>query len=414
MMQQQQLQTPESVLILQGGGSLGAYECGVCKALARNGVTKFYVIAGTSIGAINAAILAAGYSQEKGISDSVKTLENFWLESMAEDVTPSFLPYKERSELSAAYSFMYGNPNAFVPIWFMPSSVIGTLPLPYYYLFNSPYLYSNTQLKKTLNRYVNFEKLEKIKRIEEHVDDVVTYSEGKDNRNDSDDKNTKDSNKTRPRLILACVDLQKGESVVFDSLDTDIEIENVIACTGYATYGLPWTKKDDRYLWDGSLRHNTPLKAVVSASPKREKRLYVCDVFPQTQEKLPSNMLETLHRVRDLLFMDKSIEELKVRSDLTRKHLMFIEKMYDFMKRNNISKIVEKNAAAMSRFKELEQEYNSVMEERGTMIDKLLLVQRRENPDHHFLFEDADFSIATIKELIKEGEKDAEEMLGNR
>lgn len=50
----------------------------------------------------------------------------------------------------------------------------------------------------------------------------------------------------------------------------------------------------------------------------------------------------------------------------------------------------------------------------GTMIDKLLLIQRRENPDHHFLFEDADFSIATIKELIKEGEKDAEEMLGNR
>jgi hypothetical protein len=98
---------------------------------------------------------------------------------------------------------------------------------------------------------VNFEKLRKIKRIQERVDDVVTYStrEGKDNSNDSDDKNTENSNKTRPRLILACVDLQKGEPVVFDSLDTDIDIENVIACTGYATYGLPWTKKDGRYLW---------------------------------------------------------------------------------------------------------------------------------------------------------------------
>ena len=65
---------------------------------------------------INASILSAGYNQEKGIGDSVKTLESFWLESMIEDVTPSFLPYKERSELSGAYSFMYGNPNAFVPL----------------------------------------------------------------------------------------------------------------------------------------------------------------------------------------------------------------------------------------------------------------------------------------------------------
>ncbi|HZC20247.1 MAG TPA: hypothetical protein VE223_01240, partial [Nitrososphaeraceae archaeon] len=241
---------------------------------------------------------------------------------------------------------------------------------------------------------MNFEKLKKIKRIQERGEDGVTYSasEGKDNNNnDGDDKNTENSNKTRPRLILACVDLQKGEPVVFDSIDTDIDIENVIACTGYATYGLPWTKKDGRYLWDGSLRHNTPLKAVVSASPKREKRLYMCDVFPSKQEKLPANMLETLHRVRDLLFMDKSIEELKVRSDLTKKHLKFIEKMYDVMMRNNISKI-EKNAASKSRFKELEQEYNSIIQERGTIIDKLLLAQRKEKPGHRFLFEDADFS----------------------
>ena len=48
--QHPQLQKPESVLILQGGGSLGAYECGVCKSLARNGITKFDIIAGTSIG----------------------------------------------------------------------------------------------------------------------------------------------------------------------------------------------------------------------------------------------------------------------------------------------------------------------------------------------------------------------------
>jgi NTE family protein len=48
----------ETVLVLQGGGSLGAYECGVYKALARY-VKKFDIVAGTSIGAINAAIITA-------------------------------------------------------------------------------------------------------------------------------------------------------------------------------------------------------------------------------------------------------------------------------------------------------------------------------------------------------------------
>ena len=252
--QHPQQQKPESVLILQGGGSLGAYECGVCKSLARNGITKFDVIAGISIGSINAAILAAGYNQENGIGDSVKTLENFWLESMVEDVTPSFLPYKERSELSAAYSFMYGNPNAFVPLWFIPSGVVVPPALSfYYYLFNSPYLYSNTQLKKALNKYIDFTKLKKSKRIQGGNDD--TYQ-----GNDDDSGNVMDDNNNIPRLILPCVDVQKGEPVVFDSFDVDIDVDNIMACTGYAIYGLPWTKKDGRYLWDGSLRHNTPLK----------------------------------------------------------------------------------------------------------------------------------------------------------
>jgi NTE family protein len=400
--QHPQQQKPESVLILQGGGSLGAYECGVCKSLARNGITKFDTIAGISIGSINAAILAAGYSQEKGISDSVKTLESFWLESMIEDVTPSFLPYKERSELSAAYSLMYGNPNAFVPLWFMPSSAVIAPPALsfYYYLFNSPYLYSNTRLKKSLERYVDFAKLKKIR---------IQGSSGDTYQGNDDDGDVTHNNNNIPRLILPCVDVQKGEPVVFDSFDVDIDADNIMACTGYAIYGLPWTKKDGRYLWDGSLRHNTPLKAVADASTKREKILYVCDVFPKTQQKLPSNMFETLHRVRDMLFGDKSIEEIKARSDLTKKQLQFIEKMYNVMT-SSMSKH-EWNATNKSRSKELELEYNDIIQERGAIIHELIHIQRKEKPGRQFLFEDMDFSAATIKQLIKEGEQDAEETL---
>ncbi len=64
----------ETVLVMQGGGSLGAYECGVYKTLARRGI-KFDIIAGTSIGAINAAIIAGA----KNDAEPAAQLEDFWL-----------------------------------------------------------------------------------------------------------------------------------------------------------------------------------------------------------------------------------------------------------------------------------------------------------------------------------------------
>ncbi|HZA06416.1 MAG TPA: hypothetical protein VE619_01825 [Nitrososphaeraceae archaeon] len=69
----------------------------ICPLL--HGITKFDTIACTSIGAVNAAILAACYAQQDGITNSVKTLK-FWLEAMAETNMPSFLPYRKRSSLA--------------------------------------------------------------------------------------------------------------------------------------------------------------------------------------------------------------------------------------------------------------------------------------------------------------------------
>jgi NTE family protein len=75
----------ETVLVLQGGGgSLGAYECGVYKTLAKHKI-KFDIVSGTSIGALNAAIIAShNYESRKS---SAKELENFWLE-LAETLVP--------------------------------------------------------------------------------------------------------------------------------------------------------------------------------------------------------------------------------------------------------------------------------------------------------------------------------------
>ena len=65
----------ENVLVLQGGGSLGAFSCGVYKALAEENV-KIDIVAGTSIGGINAAIIAGS----KGNNTPENSLEEFWYE----------------------------------------------------------------------------------------------------------------------------------------------------------------------------------------------------------------------------------------------------------------------------------------------------------------------------------------------
>jgi NTE family protein len=128
----------ETVLLLVAGGSLGAYECGVFKSLAKHNVW-FDTIAGTSIGAVNSAIIIGSLrksnllqSKEKNrkgnnndnkgkrhkmLIEAAKRLEDFWLES-ADNVLPGFLPFKVRSYASAANTFTLGHPNALTPIWF--------------------------------------------------------------------------------------------------------------------------------------------------------------------------------------------------------------------------------------------------------------------------------------------------------
>ena len=113
----------ETVLVLQGGESLGAYECGVYKTLSKHDI-KFDIVAGTSIG------------------------------DVSEKITPSFLPDNTRSITSSFYGALYGNSKAFLPIWFMPSQ--NSL-----FSYKQPYLYDTTPLKNTLNKYIDFKKLNK-------------------------------------------------------------------------------------------------------------------------------------------------------------------------------------------------------------------------------------------------------------
>ena len=355
----QKLQS-ETVLVMQGGGSLGAYECGVYKTLAKRGI-KFDIIAGTSIGAVNAAIIAGS----KNDVEPAAQLEDFWL-NVAEKITPSVLPDGLRCMVSSMHAATYGNMNTFMPLWFM-------MPNPNEGLFSyyrSPYLYSITPLKNTLSKYIDFTKLNNPANI--------------------------------PRLIITATDIQKSASVTFDSKFMNIDTDHVIGCAGFPFYGIAWTEKDGRYLWDGSLQSNTPLVEVIDASPKYDKDVYIVNLFPRIQKELPENMLDSWHRARDIMHTDKTDNSIRMSKVISR-YLALLRQMHDIISNVQLDEKMKES------FREMEKEYHKLADNRGAIIKKITRIERTE--DVHFLFEDADFSISTIKKLIKQGEKDAENAL---
>ncbi|MGB8035838.1 MAG: patatin-like phospholipase family protein, partial [Nitrososphaeraceae archaeon] len=185
--------TLENVLILQGGGSLGAFGCGVFKALANSNI-KIDIIAGTSIGGLNASIIAGSRTEE---GHPEKALEQFWLE-LAEGSTsknnvnfnPPFIgsspgiespmstttttttdssaasssdrsSITHASQLKSLISFyngaIYGNKKVFMPRW-RPEHA-PTDP-EYFAPHKWTYLYDHSPLIKTLEKYVDYNRLQ--------------------------------------------------------------------------------------------------------------------------------------------------------------------------------------------------------------------------------------------------------------
>ncbi len=369
----------ETVLVMQGGGALGAYECGVYKTLEKYGI-EFDIVAGTSIGAVNAAIIAG--SKDKS---SAKTLEKFWF-SLAEHITPSFLADNVRAIFSSMLVFLYGNKNAFEPVWSYPASLFN-----YYSIFSNytripPHLYDVKPLEDTLTKFVDFDIINK-----QYKSGITTNSVPGN-----------EVKRVSPRLIMTCTDIQKSESVTFDSDRIEVDAGHVIACTGFPFYGLAWTKKDGLYLWDGSLLSNTPLREVIDASPKNHKRVYIVNLFPKIQRELPTNMFDIWHRARDIIHTDKTDHNIHMSKVISR-YLTVMRQMHDLLNNAHMDESMK------GTFLQIEKEYHKLATDRGAIIKEITKVERKE--DVRYIFEDADFSLATIQKLIKQGEDDAEKVL---
>jgi NTE family protein len=219
----------ENVLVLQGGGSLGAFGCGVFKALANKNI-KLDIVAGTSIGGINGAIIAGSGHKEH----PERKLEEFWLE-LAENSVDLTVPVMEwlydksrgrlisaaenllpptdelTSLLSTTSSILYGNDKFFVPRWRIDYAWKDP---QYFNPWKWTYIYDNTPLVKTLKRYIDYNKLQ---------------PDGHPNA----------------RLIMTAVNILTSEPITFDSSKQKITPKHILATSGYPSDNFPWVEIEE-------------------------------------------------------------------------------------------------------------------------------------------------------------------------
>ena len=384
----------ENVLILQGGGSLGAFACGVFKAFAKRNV-KFDIIAGTSIGGINGAI-AAGSRNNRPEKD----LEDFWLELAqgSYDIIPDIFTldfdYKKyqtklkRSPAASINAAIFGVPNFFIPRWFnfnTPNSDLSQLKEYVQPPWKWTYIYDNSAVRNTIEKYIDFNKLSP-----------------KVHQNDLNTSNSNNNSSTR--LIITAVDVLTAEPLIFDSYKKPIEMKHLLATIGYPQYGFPWVEvSDGTFAWDGSLLSNTPIREVMVASPSKNKNIFVVENYPKKIEKLPANMSEVLSRAKDIMFSDKT-QSLEKMSRLITRQVNLIEALYDVFQESEKSKIDK------DKIEYIIKEHSSLVQKHGAKILKLNRITRI-NPETPYSLQNADFSLDTIKELIRQGERKALEYL---
>jgi NTE family protein len=392
--------TIENVLILQGGGSLGAFGCGVFKALANSNI-KIDIIAGTSIGGLNASIIAGS----KGEDPPEKILEQYWLElgeDSAANLNSPILEWLARypiltpppppplpsptpttshsamthiSQVKSVVSFyssaIYGNNKIFVPRW-RPDFAFSD---PQYFTPDKwTYMYDHSPLVKTAEKYIDYNKLQP-------------------------------NGKSNSRLIITAVNVMTAEPLIFDSAKQQITSKHILAATGYPSYYFPWAEVEEGvYAWDGSLLSNTPLREVIDASPVKDKRVFLVENYPKRCDALPDNLLEVQHRARDIMFSDKTIHNIQMSKTITY-YLRLINDLYKMLEDHFSSEKKED----IEKFEKIRARYKKVSEEHGAEIKRVHYITRSE--PFPSLYENADFSVDTIKASIKDGELKTNQIL---
>lgn len=250
------------VLVLQGGGALGAYQAGAFAALHETGYEPEWV-AGISIGAINAAIIAGNPPDQR-----VPMLREFWnLVSSSLGGKP-FVPGKLSrtifNDVSAALVAAFGVPGFFRPR--VPPAALyppgAEQALSYY---------DTTPMYATIDKLVDFDRL--------NSDDV--------------------------RLSVGTVNVTSGNFVYFDTANQRVGPEHIMA-SGALPPGFPPVEIDGQHYWDGGLVSNTPLQYVLEKTgPRQDMCVFQVDLFSARGEP-PENLLDVALREKAIRYSSRT------------------------------------------------------------------------------------------------------------
>ena len=252
---------PDQVaLVLQGGGALGSYQAGVIDGLAASGIEIDWV-AGISIGAINAAIVAGNPPERR-----VERLNQFW--DRMTSALPSFPIFPNDHlrewlhEWSAGYVLATGVPGFFQPRPVSPAFAIPGTPEALSYYDSSP-------LKQTLEELIDWDLL----------------------------------NSGRVRLSVGAVDVVSGNFHYFDNARERLDPRHIMA-SGALPPGLPPIEIDGRLWWDGGLVSNTPLSHVLDHQ-SGELLVFQVDLFASATDR-PKTIMDVMAREKEIRFSSRT------------------------------------------------------------------------------------------------------------
>jgi NTE family protein len=252
---------PRRVLVLQGGGALGSYQAGVYEGFHGAGLEPDWV-AGISIGAVNAALIAGNPPQLR-----LQRLREFWdLVTSQWPMGPTVHTDQFRSlmgDASIGWAVAAGVPGFFSPRIVPPAFATGGGP-------EALSFYDSGPLKTTLERLVDFDRI----------------------------------NARETRLSVGAVNIRTGNFAYFDNAHTTIRPEHIMA-SGALPPGLPPVEIDGEWYWDGGLVSNTPLEYVLDADRTDDLTIYQVDLF-NARGPMPRTIQEAAEREKDIRYSSRT------------------------------------------------------------------------------------------------------------
>ncbi|MBS0249516.1 MAG: patatin-like phospholipase family protein [Proteobacteria bacterium] len=246
------------VLVLQGGGALGAYQSGVYHALHEAGIEPDWVI-GTSIGAINASLIVGNEPNNR-----LAALQEFWGRMTQRAAWDALMFWPQlasglsywQAVTSGISGFYKPNPMAFCG----PHVQLGSEKAGFY---------STSELESTLNELVDFKLIR---------------------------RNT-------PRLTVGAAQVRTSQMHYFDSQETEITAKHIMA-SGALPPAFPAVQIDGELYWDGGILSNTPAEAIFDDNPRKNSLVFTVHVWNPVGPE-PETIWEVLHRQKNIQYSSR-------------------------------------------------------------------------------------------------------------